>query len=159
MSVETARAHLARFGLDDRILLFEVSSATVALAAEAVGCAPSHIAKTLAFSDKDGGCLLVVAAGNAKIDNGKFKAIFGQKARMLSPIDTERLVGHAVGGVCPFGVNPGVKVFTDRSLQCFDTVYPAVGSGNSAIPLSCGELFEVSGSLGWVDVCKDGTSE
>ena len=154
MSIEIVRNYLKQFQAEQNILEFPVSSATVELAAEAVGCIPARIAKTLSFYDKDGGCLLVVAAGDAKIDNIKFKQSFGHKAKMLSPDDVETMTGHAIGGVCPFGVPAQTAVYLDQSLQRFDTVFPAAGSGSSAIELTCGELAEYSHSLGWIDVCK-----
>lgn len=155
MSLERAKAHLKACGLQDRIMEFEVSSATVELAAQAVGCAPAHIAKTLSFLDaREGWTVLVVAAGDAKIDNQKYKAFFGCKAKMLCAQEVEARVGHGVGGVCPFGVNEHVRVYTDRSLQRFDTVYPAAGTASSAVRLSCQELFEAAASQGWIDVCK-----
>jgi prolyl-tRNA editing enzyme YbaK/EbsC (Cys-tRNA(Pro) deacylase) len=153
MSIEKAKAYLAQFGLDSRVLEFDVSSATVELAALAVGVEPARICKTLSFKTADG-CLLVLAAGDARIDNKKFKATFGIKAKMPTPEEVIELVGHPVGGVCPFGINEGVSVYPDVSLQRFDVVYPAVGSANSAIPLSCEELFKYSGAEKWVDVCK-----
>ena len=145
MSMEKARAHLASFGLEGRIQEFTVSSATVGLAAEAVGCEPARIAKTLSFENGDGS-ILVVAAGDAKVDNRKFKDRFGRKAKMLSADEVEARIGH--------GVRDGVEVYTDASLQRFDTVYPAAGTAASAVRLSCEELYEASGSRGWVDVCK-----
>ncbi len=158
MSIERARAHLAARGLDPaRILEFEVSSATVELAARAVGVEEARIAKTLSFRLPEGEgerILLVVAAGDARIDNPKYKARFHGKPRMLEASEAERLIGYAVGGVCPFGVNPGVEVYLDASLRRFETVYPAVGSSNSAICLTPRELEELSGALDWVDVCK-----
>ncbi len=132
---------------------FSVSSATVELAAQALGCPPERIAKTLSFYHGES-CILVVAAGDAKIDNTKFKRQFDCKAKMLSVEDVEPLTGHAIGGVCPFSVRDGAAVYTDRSLKRFPTVFPACGSSNSAIELSCEELFKFSNSLGWVDVCK-----
>lgn len=153
MSLEKARAHLARFGMDNRILEFDTSSATVELAAQAVGCEPARIAKTLSFLVEDH-CVLIVAAGDARIDNGKFKSFFHTKARMPAADQVEALVGHAVGGVCPFGVGPSVTVYLDQSLRRFDTVYPACGSANSAIELTLDELERCSGSLAWIDVCK-----
>ena len=153
MSLEKARAHLARFGMDNRILEFDTSSATVELAAQAVGCEPARIAKTLSFLVEDH-CVLIVAAGDARIDNGKFKSFFHTKARMPAADQVEALVGHAVGGVCPFGVGPCVTVYLDQSLRRFDTVYPACGSANSAIELTLDELERCSGSLAWIDVCK-----
>lgn len=154
MSIERARSWLAQFGADQRILELEQSSATVALAAEALGCAPERIAKTLSFM-LDGNPILIVAAGDARIDNHRYKASFGSKAKMLSPAKAADLVGHAVGGVCPFGVNEGTKVYLDESLRRFETVFPACGSSNSAIQLTIPELEQFSASCGWVDVCKD----
>lgn len=154
MSIERARSWLAQFGADQRILELEQSSATVALAAEALGCAPERIAKTLSFM-LDGNPILIVAAGDARIDNHRYKASFGSKAKMLSPDEAADLVGHAVGGVCPFGVNEGTKVYLDESLRRFETVFPACGSSNSAIQLTIPELEQFSASCGWVDVCKD----
>lgn len=159
MAIERARAWLRGLGLEDRILEFEVSSATVALAAEAVGVEPARIAKTLSFMTPDGP-VLVVAAGDAKIDNPSFKQRFHTKARMLGHDDVEALVGHAVGGVCPFGINPGVPTYLDESLRRFDTVYPACGSDNSAVRLTCQELERAAQNFaGWVDVCKLPTSD
>lgn len=153
MAIEKVREYFAELGLSQRIQEFDVSSATVELAAQAVGCEPARIAKTLSFAMGEG-CILVVTAGDKKIDNGKFKAQFGCKAKMLPYEAVERLTGHQVGGVCPFAVNPGTKVYTDISLQRFETVYPAAGSANSAVELACDELFRYSGSEAWVDVCK-----
>lgn len=153
MAIERVRAYLKAFGAENRILEFPVSSATVALAAEALGCEPARIAKTLSFLSGES-CILVVAAGDAKVDNAKFKARFSMKAKMLSPEDAERLVGHAVGGVCPFAVNEGIPVYLDESLRRFQTVYPACGSSNSAIELTLDELERFSGAQAWVDVCK-----
>ncbi len=152
MSIERVRAFMRERNMEDRILEFDVSSATVALAAEAVGCAPERIAKTLSFL-VDGGAVLVVAAGDARVDNPKFKAQFHTKAKMLSPEEVVNLVGHAVGGVCPFAVNEGVKVYLDESLRRFETVFPACGSSNSAIELTLSELEQLSGGE-WIDVCK-----
>ncbi|MGI5979740.1 MAG: YbaK/EbsC family protein [Oscillospiraceae bacterium] len=153
MSIEKARAYLREYGLEDRIQEFNVSSATVELAAQALGVAPERIAKSLTFAKGDG-CVLIVAAGDARIANPKFKAQFGMKATMLSAEEVERLTGHAVGGVCPFGVGPDVEVYLDESLRRFETVFPAAGSANSAIELTPDELCRVSGALRWVDVCK-----
>ncbi len=153
MSAETVREYLKRFGADGRILEFSVSSATVELAAEAIGCTPGQIAKTMAFG-VGGGCVLIVAAGDRKIDNQKFKAEFAEKAKMLPPAEVEQQVGHAVGGVCPFAVLPGVRVFLDESVRRFETVYPACGSSNSAIGLTPEELECFSAPEKWVDVCK-----
>ncbi len=153
MSIEKARAWLDRFGLGDRIREFEVSSATVELAAAALGVEGARIAKSLTFK-KDGGALLIAAAGDARVDNRKFKDAFGCKAKMLSPEEVLSLVGHPVGGVCPFGINDGVAVYLDESLRRFDTVYPACGSANSAVGLTLEEFFTASSALGWVDVCR-----
>ena len=158
MSIEKVRAYFAGVGLEDRIQEFDVSSATVALAAEALGVEPARIAKTLSFVDGEG-ALLIVAAGDAKVDNPRFKARFSLKARMLTHEDAVRLVGHAVGGVCPFVVNEGVKVYLDESLRRFDYVYPAAGSSSSGIRLTIPELEEHSRCDGWVDVCKGWQTE
>lgn len=153
MSIEKVKAYFDTFGIADRIKEFEVSSATVALAAEALGCEPQRIAKTLSFM-VDGNAVLIVAAGDVKIDNPKYKAQFGTKAKMLTPDEAVTLIGHAVGGVCPFAVNGGVKVYLDESLKRFDTVFPAAGSSNSAIELTISELEKYSGYDCWIDVCK-----
>ena len=153
MSIEKVRAYFAQFGMDERIMEFPVSSATVELAAQAVGCAPQRIAKTLSFMVGEQP-ILIVAAGDAKIDNPKYKAQFSQKAKMLSPQQAAELIGHAVGGVCPFAVNAGVSVYLDESLKRFETVFPACGSSNSAIELTIPELERYSGFVCWVDVCK-----
>ena len=153
MSIEKAREHLRRHGMEDKVIEFNVSSATVELAAAALGVEGARIAKTLSFKKGDG-CVLVVAAGDAKVDNRKFKDAFGCKAKMLSPDEVLSLVGHPVGGVCPFGINPGVPVYLDESLRRFEIVYPACGSANSAIPVTPEELFRISDAAGWVDVCK-----
>lgn len=153
MAIEKVREYFAGFGIADRILEFDTSSATVELAAQALGCEPCRIAKTLSFMLEDG-AILIVAAGDAKIDNTKYKARFGKKAKMLTPDEVVQLVGHAVGGVCPFAVNPGVTVYLDESLKRFDTVFPACGSSNSAIELSIPELEKYSVLSGWVDICK-----
>ena len=153
MSIEKVKAYFASKGMAERVLEFPVSSATVALAAEALGCEPCRIAKTLSFLVEDRP-ILIVAAGDAKIDNPKYKARFATKAKMLSPEQAEELIGHAVGGVCPFAVNEGVTVYLDESLKRFQTVFPACGSSNSAIELTIPELEEHSGFAGWVYVCK-----
>lgn len=153
MAIEKVRDFLKQFGLEERIREFDVSSATVELAAQALGCEGKRIAKTLSFS-LDGGAILVVAAGDAKIDNRKFKDKFHAKASMLPFDRVEELVGHGVGGVCPFAVNSGVKVYLDESLRRFETVFPACGSSNSAIELTIAELERLSGFCEWVDVCK-----
>jgi len=153
MALEKVKAYFGEHGMEERIQEFDVSSATVELAAAALHCEPQRIAKTLSFL-LEGQAVLIVAAGDAKIDNSKYKAKFGKKAKMLSPDEVETLVGHAVGGVCPFAVNEGVKVYLDVSLKRFHTVYPACGSSNSAIELTIPELEEYSGYAEWVDVCK-----
>ncbi len=152
MSIERARAHLSKWNAENRIREFEVSSATVELAALALGVDEARIAKTLSFKVHDEP-VLIVMAGDARLDNAKFKAQFGTKAKMLAGPEVEPLIGHGVGGVCPFGVNPGVAVYLDRSLQRFDTVFPAAGTGNSAVELTCGELETISGGA-WIDVGK-----
>lgn len=154
MSIENVRDLFAKYGIDGRILEFETSSATVELAAEALGCAPERIAKSLSFYGKDGDCIIVVCAGDAKIDNAKYKAEFGTKAKMLPFELTGDITGHSAGGVCPFAVKEGVKVYLDISLQRFDSVFPACGSSNSAIELTIPELEKYSGYVGWIDVCK-----
>ena len=153
MSIEKVRAYFRSLGIEERVQEFPVSSATVELAAQALGVAPQRIAKTLSFK-LDERTILVVAAGDAKVDNGKYKAAFGGKAKMLTPEEAVERVGHAVGGVCPFAVNDGVEVYLDESLRRFDTVYPAAGSSNSAIELTCDELSRYAKSDKWVDVCK-----
>ncbi|MEA4912452.1 MAG: YbaK/EbsC family protein [Oscillospiraceae bacterium] len=154
MSIEKVKAYFSARGVDPgRILEFDSSSATVELAAQALSCEPCRIAKSLAF-DCAGAAILVVAAGDARVDNAKYKAQFGTKAKMLTPDEALRRVGHAVGGVCPFAVNDGVRVWLDASLQRFETVFPACGSANSAIELTLSELERLSGGAGWVDVCK-----
>ena len=145
MSIEKAKAYLRQFGAEDRVIEFPVSSATVELAAEAAHCEPARIAKTLSFRTNDG-VILIVAAGDTKIDN--------PKARMLAFEEVEPEIGHAVGGVCPFGVNDGVTVYLDESLRRFETVFPACGSSNSAIEVTIPELEKFSGFKAWVDICK-----
>ena len=154
MSVKDVKEYLAEWGLQDRVLEFDTSSATVELAAQTVGVIPARIAKTLSFMLQEGP-LLVVCAGDARIDNHKYKDTFGCKAKMLSPEEAIELVGHAVGGVCPFAIKPGVRVCLDDSLKRFDTVFPACGSSNSAIELTCEQLYATSRAVAWVDVCKD----
>jgi prolyl-tRNA editing enzyme YbaK/EbsC (Cys-tRNA(Pro) deacylase) len=153
MAIEKVREYFRSFGMEDRVLEFEVSSATVELAAQAVGCEPCRIAKTLSFL-VEGAPILIVAAGDAKVDNHKYKEQFGKKAKMLTPEEAVTLVGHAVGGVCPFAVHEGVTVYLDESLKRFETVFPACGSSNSAIELTIPELEQYSGFAAWVDVCK-----
>ena len=158
MSIEKVKAYFAQFGMEDRVLEFPVSSATVELAAQALHCEPCRIAKTLSFAVGDTP-VLIVAAGDARIDNHKYKARFATKAKMLTPEEAARRIGHAVGGVCPFAVEPGVEVYLDVSLKRFDTVFPACGSSNSAIELTIPELEQYSGYKDWVDVCKDWQAE
>ena len=153
MAIEKVRAFFRQYGIEDRVLEFPVSSATVELAAEALHCEPCRIAKTLSFAVADKP-ILVVAAGDTKIDNHKFKEQFWVKAKILSPADAEALIGHAVGGVCPFAVNDGVAVYLDASLKRFPAVFPACGSSNSAIELTIAELERYSAFTAWVDVCK-----
>lgn len=153
MSMERARKWLTQFGFADRIREFSVSSATVELAAKALGTEEARIAKTLSFL-VDGAPVLIVAAGDVKIDNPKYKALFHTKAVMLPADQVEQLVGHAVGGVCPFGVKEGVQVYLDESLKRFETVFPACGTANSAVELTIPELERCSGYMAWIDVCK-----
>ena len=153
MSIEKVRTYFQTLGIADRIQEFPVSSATVELAAQALGVEGKRIAKTLSFLVGDV-CILIVAAGDAKIDNPKFKAQFHTKAKMLPPEDVPSYVGHAVGGVCPFVVKAGVKVYLDESLRRFETVFPACGSSNSAIELRLQELMDYARADGWIDVCK-----
>ena len=153
MSIERVREYFAGLGLADRVMEFDVSSATVALAAQALGCEECRIAKTLSFRQGEAAAL-IVTAGDVKIDNARYKARFGLKAKMLTHEEAAELIGHAVGGVCPFAVNEGVEVWLDESLKRFDTVFPACGSSNSAIEFTPEELERYSGCLGWVDVCK-----
>ena len=154
MSIEKVRAYFRPLGREPEFLEFPVSSATVELAAEAVGVIPARIAKTLSFLVEDG-CVLIVTAGDARIDNKKYKAFFHTKARMLTPGQVSAFTGHAIGGVCPFGNPDGVRTYLDVSMRRFDTVFPAAGSSNSAIELTCEELERYSHSLAWVDLCKD----
>ncbi len=152
-SVEKVTRYLADYGLEQRLITLSASSATVALAAQALGCPEALIAKTLAF-ELPGGALLLVAAGDAKVDNKKFKAEFGLKPKMPAADDVERLTGFRPGGVCPFAAQAGVKVYLDASLKRFETVYPAGGSGHTAVKLSLAELEKASRAEKWVDVCK-----
>lgn len=153
MSFERAKAYLEQAGFADRIITPEQSSATVEEAAAALGCEPEHIAKTMSLL-VDGAPVLIVCAGDSRVDNHKFKAQFHTKAKMIHPDEVEGLVGHAPGGVCPFGVNKGVAVYLDESLRRFDVVYPAAGNGHSAVRLTVPELERVSRPASWVDVCK-----
>lgn len=154
MSIEKGRAYFRNFGMEDRVLEFEVSSATVELAAIAVGVEGKRIAKTMSFLVGEQP-ILIVAAGDAKVANAKYKAHFHTKAKMIPGDRVEELIGHNVGGVCPFGINEGVEVYLDESLKRFETVFPAVGSGNSAIELTIEELEKYSNFKEWIDVCKD----
>lgn len=153
MSIEKVRAYFAVFDMEKRILEFPVSSATVELAAQALGCDGCRIVKTLSF-DVNGSAILICAAGDTKVDNAKYKARFGVKAKMLSHDDAAARIGHAVGGVCPFAVNEGVSVYLDESIKRFETVFPAAGSSNSAIELTVPEMERYSNFSAWVDVCK-----
>jgi len=153
MSIERVREYFKKWGIDNRIQEFEVSSATVALAAKALNCEPERIAKSLALMVNNK-AVIIVAAGDAKIDNTKYKAHFAVKAKMLTPDEAVELVGHAVGGICPFAVKEGVTVYLDESLKRFEMVFPACGSSNSAIGLSIAELEKYSNYSEWVDVCK-----
>jgi len=153
MAIEKVRAYFSKFGREGDILEFEASSATVALAAEALGCDEALIAKSLTF-DVHGRTVMVVAAGDVKIDNFKYKHTFEAKAKMLSFDEVDSRIGHSVGGVCPFAVNSGVEVYLDESLKRFEYVYPACGSSNSAIKLTIPELDRYANNMGWVDVCK-----
>lgn len=160
MSIEKVKAYFAEYGMENRILEFPVSSATVELAAQALNCEPKRIAKTLSFRVGEQ-AILVVAAGDARVDNAKYKNRFGVKAKMLSHEEAAEMIGHAVGGVCPFAVKEGVAVYLDESLKRFPTVFPAAGSSNSAIELTIAELETYSRFTAWVDVCKgwQGTAE
>lgn len=153
MSIERVREYFRQYGMEEKIMEFSTSSATVELAAEAVGCEPARIAKTLSFKVGDAP-ILIVAAGDAKIDNPKYKAQFHTKAKMLTRDEVTEMIGHAVGGVCPFAVNEGVEVYLDESLKRFEIVYPAAGSSNSAIPMTMEDLEKYSKSSRWIDVCK-----
>lgn len=154
MSVEKVKAYFASLGREKEVMEFPVSSATVELAARALSVEPARIAKTLSFeAPQDENCILVVTAGDAKINNSKFKHCFKMKARMLTPEKAPVLTGHAIGGICPFSNPEGTKTYLDISLQRFDTVYPACGSSNSAIKLNCEELYDYAHAIGWIDVC------
>ena len=153
MSIDKVRAFFREKGIEERVIEFDVSSATVELAAAALGCEGARIAKSMSF-DTPSGVIIVVCAGDTKVDNARFKAQFDAKAKMLSPDLLVERVGHAMGGVCPFAINPEVRVYLDESLKRFDVVYPACGSSNSAIGLTLDELENFSGSLGWVAVTR-----
>ena len=155
MAIEKVRKYFEKYGIEDRILEFDVSSATVELAVKAVGVEGARICKTLSFKDGDDGCILIQTAGDTKIDNRKFKDTFGQKAKMLTAEEVVEFTGHAIGGVCAFAIeNPKVRVYCDESLRRFETVFPACGSSNSAIEFTCDELYKYSQALEWIDVCK-----
>ena len=155
MAIDKVKAYFRQFDMEDKVMDFEVSSATVELAALAVGVEGARICKTLSFHDHEEGCILIQTAGDTKIDNKKFKSTFGQKARMLTAEEVVEFTGHAIGGVCAFAIeNPKVRVFCDESMKRFETIFPACGSSNSAIELTCDELFHYSRAESWVDVCK-----
>lgn len=155
MSITIARKHLEKFGIEDRIMEFDVSSATVELAAIAVGVDGARICKTLSFKLKDGTGILIQMAGDAKIDNKKYKQVFGEKAKMLTPEEVVEYTNHEIGGVCAFGVSrDDVRIFCDDSMKRFETVFPACGSDNSAIELTLDEIFTISGAESWIDVTK-----
>ena len=153
MSIETVKEYLEQWSLEDRVQEFSTSSATVELAAEALSVIPARIAKSMSFKIKEG-CIIIVTAGDGKINNGKFKAVFGEKAKMVPLEEVQELTGHPVGGVCPFALKEGVKVYLDKSLERFDTVFPAAGTPSSAIELNLEELFVASKAVAWIDVCK-----
>ena len=155
MSIERVRAYFKEQGIEDKIQEFEVSSATVELAAQALGCQPERIAKSITFRAGER-VILIVTAGDQKIDNSNYKAQFGTKAKMLAREEAEDLIGHAVGGVCPFAVNEGVEIYLDESLKRFETVFPACGSSNSAAEFTIPELEKYTNYLEWIDVCKNG---
>ena len=154
MAIEQVKEFFKKFDMEEKIMEFETSSATVELAAQALDVIPARIAKTLSFK-KDNSCILIVTAGDAKIDNPKFKTEFSMKAKMPSAEEVFSITGHAVGGVCPFALPSEIPVYLDVSLKRFDTVFPACGSSNSAIELSCDELFRYSDAEKWIDVCKN----
>ncbi len=153
MSIEKVREYFKQKGIEDRVREFDISSATVELAAKALGCAECRIAKSMSFKIEDK-AIIIVTAGDVKIDNAKYKAKFHIKAKMLQYDEVERMIGHKVGGVCPFAINSDVMVYLDESLKRFETVFPACGSSNSAIELTISELEEHSNFREWIDVCK-----
>ncbi|MGI6752663.1 MAG: YbaK/EbsC family protein [Anaerovoracaceae bacterium] len=156
MGIDKVREYFKRWGREEEIIEFPVSSATVELAAEAAGVIPARIAKTLSFKNGDDGCVLIVTSGNMKIDNQKFKGYFGMKAKMLSPDEVVKYTGYEIGGVCPFAIDhPGVKIYCDVSMKKYETVFPACGSDNSAIELTGDEIFEFCNGAAWIDVCKE----
>lgn len=155
MAIEKVREYFKQFGIEDKILEFDVSSATVDLAAQAVGVEGARICKTLSFKDKEDNCILIQTAGDTRINNSKYKQAFGTKAKMLTPDEVIEYTGHAIGGVCAFGIErDDVKIYCDESLKRFETVFPACGSSNSAIEFTPDELFKYSNALEWIDVCK-----
>lgn len=155
MAIENVKEYLKQFSAEGRVIEFPVSSATVELAAEAAGVIPARIAKTMSFKDKEEGCILIATAGDAKIDNSKFKQCFKTKAKMLTAEEVVEYTGHAIGGVCPFDIkNENVKIYMDISMKRFDTVFPACGSSNSAIEVTCDEIFQFAKAIEWIDVCK-----
>lgn len=155
MAIETVREYFKKLGIENKVMEFEVSSATVELAAQAVGVEGARICKTLSFKDGEDGCILIQTAGDTKIDNRKFKDTFHQKAKMLTPDEVVAFTGHAIGGVCAFGIsNDKVRIYCDCSMKRFESVFPACGSANSAVELSCEELYKYSKAIAWVDVCK-----
>lgn len=154
MAIENVRKYMQQFGIEDRIMEFDVSSATVELAAQALHCEPGRIAKTLSFMVEDQP-ILIVTAGDMKIDNHKYKTHFGKKAKMLTQNEVIEKIGHAVGGVCPFDIKDGVTVYLDESLRKYNTVFPACGSSNSAIELTIEEMEKYTPYTEWVDVCKE----
>ena len=153
MSIERVREYFTKENIEATIMEFDVSSATVELAAQAIGCEPQRIAKSMAFKTNDG-CVLVIIAGDAKISNPKYKEQFGVKAKMVPSDELAELIGHTIGGVCPFGINDGVAVYMDESLKRFETVFPACGSANSAVEMTIPELEKYAKTTTWVDVCK-----
>ena len=154
MAIEKVKEYFKSEGIENRIIEFDTSSATVELAANALNCEPCRIAKTLSFNVGDK-AILIVTAGDVKIDNSKYKAQFGTKAKMLTFEEVEGVIGHAVGGVCPFAVNSGIETYLDSSLKRFTTIFPACGSSNSAIELTIPELEKYSNYIDWIDVCKE----
>ncbi|MDQ0155706.1 YbaK/EbsC family protein [Robertmurraya andreesenii] len=159
MSIESVKAHFKKWNRENDVMEFEQSSATVEMAAETIGVIPARIAKTLSFRGEGDKAILVVAAGDAKIDNKKFRQTFGFKARMLSPDEVLEQTGHVIGGVCPFGLANELEVYLDVSMKRFNTLFPACGSTNSAIELTCDEMKEYSYAKDWVDVCKGWNEE
>lgn len=154
MSIERVRSYFKQYGIEDRIMEFDTSSATVELAAIAVGTEPDRIAKTLSYKLKDDSVVLILASGMSRVDNKKYKEAFSCKAKMLEKDEVEVMIGHSIGGVCPFVINESIKVYLDESIRKYESVYPACGSSNSAIELTIEELEKYSNFTDWVDVCK-----